>query len=57
MFKKVDSFTNEYQLSRTHCVSVCTDCASAMMRVKKFFMSTCKRKQKNLGSYCLLHRE
>jgi len=36
MFKKVDSFTKEQQLSRTHSVSVCADGAySAMIRIKK----------------------
>ena len=36
MFKKVDSFTKEHQLSRTHSVFVCADGAySAMIRIKK----------------------
>jgi len=35
MFKKVDFFIKEHQLSRTHCVSVCADSSSAMMRTKK----------------------
>jgi len=36
MFKKVDSFTKEHQLSRTHCVFVCDNGAySAMIRIKK----------------------
>jgi len=35
MFKKIDSFTKKHQLSWTHCVSVCADGASAMVRIKK----------------------
>ena len=35
MLKKVDSFTKEHQLSRTHCVSLCSDSASGMTRIKK----------------------
>jgi len=35
MFKKVDSFTKEHQLSRTDCVSVCADGAWAIIRIKK----------------------
>jgi len=35
MFKKVDSFTKKHQLSRTQCVFVRADCASAMIRTKK----------------------
>ena len=36
MLKKVESFTKWYQLSRTHCVSVCADSAySAIIRIKK----------------------
>jgi len=34
MFKKVDSFTKQHQLSRTHCVSVCAGGASGMIRMK-----------------------
>jgi len=33
--KKVDSFIKDHQLSRTHCVSVCADGASAMTRARK----------------------
>jgi len=35
MSKKVDSVTKEHQLSRTHCMSVCADGASGMVRIKK----------------------
>jgi len=35
MFKTVDSFTIEYQLLRTHCVSVCADGPSGMIRIKR----------------------
>jgi len=36
IFKKVDSFTKKYQLSRTHNVYVCADRAySVMIRIKK----------------------
>jgi len=34
-YGQVDSFTKEHQLSRTHYVSVCTDGASAMIKIKK----------------------
>jgi len=35
MFKKVDSFTKKYQLSRTHNVYVCADGAySVMIRIR-----------------------
>jgi len=34
MFEKVDSFTEEHQLSRTHCVSVCDNGVSGMTRMK-----------------------
>jgi len=35
MFNKVDSFTEEHHLLRTHTVSVCADGAySAMIRIK-----------------------
>jgi len=34
---KADFFIQDHQLSRTHCVSVCADGASAMMRTKKVF--------------------
>jgi len=38
MFKKVDSFTKEHHLSRTHSVFVCADGVySAMIRIKKTF--------------------
>jgi len=38
MFKKVDSFTTEYQLSRIHSVSVCVDgVSSAMIRIKSIY--------------------
>jgi len=35
MVKKVNPFTREYQLSRTHCVSVCADGALGMIRIKR----------------------
>ena len=58
MFKKVDSFTKEHQLSRTNCVSACADGASGMIRIKKFFLIYEKGKQKYLGNYyCCLRRE
>jgi len=34
MFKKVDSFTKEHQLSRTRCMSVFAYGASGMIRIK-----------------------
>jgi len=37
MFKKVESFTKKHQLSRTHCMSVCADGASAMIKTKKTY--------------------
>jgi len=47
MFKKVDSFTKEHQLSRTHRVSVCADGAySAMIRIKKNYEFVKKENKK-----------
>jgi len=56
MLKKVDSFTKEHQLSRSHCVSDCADGAWAITRIKKASYYQ-KGKQKYLGTYCLLRRE
>jgi len=57
MFRKVDPFTKYRQLSRTHCVSVCADGASAIIRIKKTLLFYEKGKIKYLGSYCLLRLE
>jgi len=55
--RKQDSFTKKHQLSRTHCVFVCADGASAMIRTEKALWICEKGKQKYLRSYCLLCRE
>jgi len=57
MFKKVDSFTKEHQLSRTHCVSVCADGALAMITIKMSLLFYEKGRLKHLGSCCLLRRD
>jgi len=49
MFEKVDSFTEEHQLSRTHCVSVCDNGVSGMTRMKSLCIHE-KLKQKCLGT-------
>ena len=48
MFKKVDSFTKGHRLSRTHCVSVCADGASGMIRIKRFY-DFMKKENKNIS--------
>jgi len=55
MVKKVDSFTEEHQLSQTHCV--CADGASGMIRIKNALWIYEKGNQKYLGTYCLLRWE
>ena len=58
IFKKVDSFFKEHQLSWSDCVSVCADGAPSMMGTKKGFMSFVKKENQDiLVIHCLLHRE
>jgi len=56
MFKKVDSFVKRHHLSRTRCVSVCADGASAMMRTKKIF-SLYENGKKNIEAVIVLSTE
>ena len=58
IYKKVDSFFEEHQLSWTDCVSACADGAPAMMKIKKGFMSFAKKQNNDiLFVHCYLHRE
>jgi len=41
-------FTKEHQLSRTHCVSVCADGASGMIRIKKAKYEFMKNENRNI---------
>ena len=50
-------FAKLHQLSRTLCVSVRTDGASAIIRIKTTLLFYEKGKLKYFGSYCLLRRE
>ena len=58
IFKKIDSFFKEHQLSESDCVFVCANSAPSTIKTKKDFMSFVKKeKQHNLVIRCLLHRE
>ena len=58
IFKKVNSFFKKHQLEWSDCVSVCTDGAPSITRLKKGFMSFVKKENKKISVvHCLLHRE
>lgn len=58
IFGLVDNFLNQEGLSRSNCVSVCTDGAPAMLGARQGFVAHVKGINEKIEAvHCLLHRE